>query len=174
MAVIQFAGVAANMYESDLGFPEFGNALVGLVSGQFNIGTVNASQIQLSILAPGDGSFVLRGHFNFSSDAAVLASTISSLSYENGFGASLTIGGIGQSISGLVASLDTLGTTVSNDTITGAGFGDVLVGGRGNDRVLGGGGGDALFGDAGNDSLDGQFIGRDLLVGGTEIGRAHV
>ena len=167
MATIQFNGIAVNMYEADLGWADFGQALIAVASEQIAFRSFSAGHIVLNVTAPVGGSVILNGRFNFSSEAAILASTLTSFTYSNGFGASVTIGGLGQSFNALIDSLDTLGTTASNDTLIGYSLGDVLVGDRGNDRLLGGGGGDALFGDAGNDSLDGQFAGRDLLVGGT-------
>ncbi|MDA0920601.1 MAG: hypothetical protein O2945_16135 [Planctomycetota bacterium] len=88
----------------------------------------------------------------------------------------LTVGGLGDSISGveefiltggdLSSLIDASAYTLGNVTLNGAGGDDTLIGSSGDDFINGGGGNDTLTGGLGNDSMLGG-AGNDVLDGGS-------
>lgn len=142
---------------------------------KINLGDIVESSIsgnssRISADTTRDYRMIIRGHFDLSSEAAFLNSSIQAIILKNPDGSSLLrISNFSSLDVGTLVSvgdaLDLITSDVSAGVkLIGSNFSDVLTGYIGNDKILGGNGNDRLKGDTGDDLLYGQN-GNDKLLG---------
>ena len=154
MSNLVFGNYPADMLEPDyLGFAQF------FPSPEMEL--VSFGSTSILTRDPISGATVeLRGTFDLSSEAALLASTVTGMAWKSGAQELLLDGSEGSlRVSDVfnAPSTDALMALglAGNDAISGGAGSDVLRGYSGHDTIAGFGGNDTLYGEAGNDLLDG-------------------
>ena len=164
MTKLVFGNYPANMLDPDyLGFGQFFPA--------DELQPVAVSTTQILLRDPVSFANIdLRGSFDLSSEAALLASTVNEVSlYTAGWQRLFQWTGLSITFADVAGTTDpdaVIATALQgNDEIVGGSADDVLRGGDGNDTLTGNAGADQLLGEGGDDTLAGGD-GNDALHGG--------